>query len=585
VTSTPRKSTAADSAQPSSSQTKKSQTKKSQTKKRTTKKNNQKTANKKSQKKGKKPDPLEGLSLKERLAIKRKRDRARKEFISFTASSFGIALLIGGLLSIVGGLKAMVGATLGVVVFAMSFKYPRHALWALLIYMPFSGTVIYTLGNSPILQLAKDAFYLPALVGVIQYCRREKLPLLINKALLTPLIVLVVMSLFTFLFVNCSNQFFHNTEGGSPLGMGILGIKVFLGYIPLMVCAFYLLRDRNDLLFLMRLNVIILIACCGLGFAQYMMLLTGICEGTRNAAGSELFKADIDARCLVGGSLLYSPSQGQIRLPGTFVAPWQWGWYLISGAFLAFSSAFNDPKPLWRLLGLLSLAGVGLMAMVSGQRIALALVPTIVVLLLILTGQVANLKRFVPIAVGLGLTLGIAAIQYPTVVQERIDSLFGRWDAAPPHEFIVLQIEWAFKKAGLLGNGLGRATNAARAMGPTELVETYYPKVIFEVGPFGALAFLIFVTVLSFVAFKAYRSCRDRTLRSYGAPLWLFIVFISYNTYYYPLDVDPVAIYYWFFAGVVLRLPMLEKQEKREAIAEKRSPGGKRKPSKQSGFG
>ncbi|NJR76621.1 MAG: hypothetical protein HC773_29865, partial [Scytonema sp. CRU_2_7] len=42
----------------------------------------------------------------------------------------------------------------------------------------------------------------------------------------------------------------------------------------------------------------------------------------------------------------------------------------------------------------------------------------------------------------------------------------------------------------------------------------------------------------------------------------VFILFISYNTYYYPLDVDPVAVYYWFFAGVLLKLPEIDKQER-----------------------
>jgi hypothetical protein len=36
---------------------------------------------------------------------------------------------------------------------------------------------------------------------------------------------------------------------------------------------------------------------------------------------------------------------------------------------------------------------------------------------------------------------------------------------------------------------------------------------------------------------------------------------ISYNTYYYPLDVDPVAVYYWFFAGIALKLPELDRLE------------------------
>ncbi|MEO0844616.1 MAG: hypothetical protein AAF063_38015, partial [Cyanobacteria bacterium J06643_5] len=39
-------------------------------------------------------------------------------------------------------------------------------------------------------------------------------------------------------------------------------------------------------------------------------------------------------------------------------------------------------------------------------------------------------------------------------------------------------------------------------------------------------------------------------------------LFISYNTYYYPLDVDPVAVYYWFFAGVLFKIPEIDKQER-----------------------
>ncbi|HEY9805863.1 MAG TPA: hypothetical protein V6D04_04800, partial [Candidatus Obscuribacterales bacterium] len=88
--------------------------------------------------------------------------------------------------------------------------------------------------------------------------------------------------------------------------------------------------------------------------------------------------------------------------------------------------------------------------------------------------------------------------------------------------------------------------------------------------PLGALLFLGVVTTLTVLTFKAYRSVRDRSLRSYGASFWVFILFISYNTYYYPLDVDPVAVYYWFFAGIVLKLPELDRQEKllKEAAAE-----------------
>jgi hypothetical protein len=39
-------------------------------------------------------------------------------------------------------------------------------------------------------------------------------------------------------------------------------------------------------------------------------------------------------------------------------------------------------------------------------------------------------------------------------------------------------------------------------------------------------------------------------------------LFISYFPYYYPLDVDPVNVYYWLAAGIVLKLPDLDRQER-----------------------
>jgi hypothetical protein len=56
------------------------------------------------------------------------------------------------------------------------------------------------------------------------------------------------------------------------------------------------------------------------------------------------------------------------------------------------------------------------------------------------------------------------------------------------------------------------------------------------------------------------------------------LLFISYNTYFYPLDVDPVAVYYWFFAGVILKLPEIERQERLQAAAQtKDTPLSKRR--------
>ncbi len=506
--------------------------------------------------------PVPALSLKEKLAAKRKAAQTRKELISFLSVAMIVAIVAGLLMAIVGGVKGGAGGGLAIFILMFSFKYPWQALYAFLIYMPFGGTVTYAIGgNNPLFQLAKDGFYIPALIAVIQYCKLHKQPFLMPKALKPALGIFLAYCVLVLLFVNGSQQFVGNGSE-KPFFMGILGIKVLLGYVPLIPCAYYLLRKKADLYLLMRITAVIILICCGLAFLQYIFLKTGRCQGTVGE-GAALFKASLEARCLVGGSLLYNEEQGVIRLPGTFVAPWQWGWFLISSAFFSFSVAFMDPSFLWRGVGLGSMAATLVLAVISGQRIALLLVPIAIVILLITTGQIANLKRFIPIGLALGLLIGGVMVSNPAIVEQRWTSAVERWNAAPPTDFIAGQFADFSDdgKSSFLGRGLGRATNSARGLGQTALIETYYPKLIFEIGPMGAFLFLALVTTLTVATFKAYRSVRDKSLRGYGASFWTFVLVISYNTYYYPLDVDPVAVYYWFFAGVILKLPVLDQQE------------------------
>ncbi|MFB2939128.1 hormogonium polysaccharide biosynthesis protein HpsL [Aerosakkonemataceae cyanobacterium BLCC-F154] len=521
------------------------------------------------------------LSLKEQLALKRQAAKARQEFISLASSTFFGSLFLGLLLFPIGGPKATAGVTLGITSLVLSSKYPRQALWAFLIYMPFGGTVVYALaGGNAIFQLAKDAFFIPAAFSIYQEYSRKKQLFIIPKAIRTPFFIILGLSILTLLAVNLPQQFAPlcaslprgvkvTCRNGQPIIMGLLGLKALLGYLPLITCGYYLIRTKKELLFLTRLNVVLALICCILGLIQYQFLSSGRCEGTRGLSGEDLFKATLDARCLVGGALVFSPDVGMIRLPGTFVSPWHWAWFLISNAFLTYATAFSDPSPLWRMAGLAGMGVVIINSFISGQRIALALVPVVFIILLILTGQVANLKRFIPIAIGIGVLAAIGSAMFPDVVQERIDSFVGRWNASPPTEFIAHQAEFTSKgQSGIFGSGIGRATNSARAYGADALIETYYPKLLFELGPLGVMGFLGLVTAITYVTFKTYRSVKEPNLRSFAASFWVFILVISYNTYWYPLDTDPVAVYYWFIIGVLVRLPEIERQEKEKLLPE-----------------
>jgi hypothetical protein len=540
------------------------------------------------------PRNSSSLSLKERLLKRRKAREARQKIITLVASCAIVGLVIGLPLTLV-DFRLALGAIVVIPSVVVSYCYPRQALWFFLIYLPFSGTVTYWLGEGNLLfQLSKDIFYFPALIALIQECRRNRQPIIVDKRLIVTLGILVGLSLITLVFVNgyeeaalpyCDSlseyeKLLRAPDGslilnpktgivyltpckeGSPIMQGIIGLKVYLGYIPLAFCSYYLIEGKKQLVWLGRILVLLAIICCVLGIIQYSMLASGVCVGTRGASGEELFKASVQAKCLVGGSLLYSPSQGQIRLPGTFVSPWHWAWFLIANSFICFTVAFSDTSWLWRTTGLTGLILVFVNSVICGQRIALALVPMAVIILLILTGQIANLKRFVPIALGLGLILTILAINNPDIFTERVDSFVQRWNASPPYNFIVEQFEHVINnQKGLFGQGLGKATNSSRTFGSTILIETYHPKVMAEVGIVGLLALVGFMTNLLVVTFKNYNSVKTSSIRSFGASFWVFILVITYFPYWYPLDTDPVAIYYWFFAGILLKLPAIDKEE------------------------
>jgi len=470
-----------------------------------------------------------------------------------------IAAIAGLTVSWLGGLT--VGLLIAAIILcsALSYWHPRTGLWLFLIYIPLSGTVVYSIGQgNPGYHLFKDAFYIPALIALLRSPGLWSQFKSLIKPLLIPLLALLIICLTTFILVN-GYQTLQDYTTEHPLLIGLLGFKVLMGYIPLIFCGYYLIRDRQDLLFLQRLHIVLIVLCCTLALLQYRFLVTGLCPGSFELGTYALDKATLEAKCLVGGALLYNPEWQLIRLPGTFVSPWQWSWFLISSAFFSYATYASDPTHRWRLCSFVSMAYIFIVAMVSGQRVAIVLVPVVFLVLVLLTD---GRKRWIPIKLGISAFLYFVLAGKLIDLQQPLESFLNRWQASPPYQFILGQFTWTLNQhQGWLGNGLGRATNSARILGETQLIETYYAKLLYEIGPLGVVAFGIFISMVAFLTFKAYRSLQNSELRRLGLCLWVFIISLGYNTFYYPLDVDPVAVYYWLLAGVLLKLPVIDSKK------------------------
>ncbi|MEA5534461.1 hypothetical protein [Crocosphaera sp. XPORK-15E] len=470
-------------------------------------------------------------------------------------------------LLIAGTQAAIIGGLL-IPCLVFSYCFPRWSILAFLIYLPLGGTITYAIAgvfqpvggevtytsSYPLFHLAKDAFYFPAFFALV--IGHKVWPTLQPKIkpLLIVLCVFILLCLLTFSLVNFPQQLAGNSE--EPLLMGIVGLKVWLGYIPLILCGYYWINTQKNLIILNRILMILILIACILCITQYLFLINEICAGSITLPEPANTKASLQAQCFVGGSLLYNPPQDLIRLPGTFVSPWQWSWFLVAGSFITYGVMVSEPSRLWQRISFGSIITVLISALISGQRTALLLVPLIYLILLLAT-ESRKKTLLIKFVIILGLTI-IISFQVG-FIGNIIGDFIGRWQYSPPQKFMADQFQWlAHDRLKWLGHGLGTTASAARRVGTIQLIEIFPVKVIYEIGILGFFGFLSVVTTLTILTFQSYRSLKTPALSRLGLCLWLFILFISYNPHYYPLAVDPVAVYYWFVAGMLLKLPELE---------------------------
>ena len=220
------------------------------------------------------------------------------------------------------------------------------------------------------------------------------------------------------------------------------------------------------------------------------------------------------------------------------------------------TSQFDSAKK-WQIIGWIGTVLVLIASLISGQRIALLIVPIFFITLIILTEEK---RKNLAIKLGIISFCGVISLSLP-IVQQRIQNFIGRWVYSPPPKFIWQKWQYALNnQEGIFGNGLATTSSMARKLAPIKLIEVFHAQIIYEMGFLGLISFLALVSVAVFLTFKIYKSLQDKALKKLSICLWMFILFISYNIYYYPLMVDPVNVYYWFVLGILFKLPQIDKQ-------------------------
>ena len=433
----------------------------------------------------------------------------------------------------------------------------RPLLVGLLLYLPFSGlpTLILYPDTGPS-TLAKDfLFVIPAYVGAaaVALSRREDLRVPgAPVVLMGSLALLIVVQAF-------------NPEVPKPL-VALIGIKVWLFYIPLIWLGYHFTRRKEALQRLLMAMLAVAMVPCLAGIAEAVLVQT---HGRAFVYG--LYGPAAEAATQGFAGFGFNDGSALLRLPSIFEFVGQYWLFCTATIALGYAAwRGNRSHRLLRVLGPLAIGIAVLASMTTGLRAAFIFSPFLLLLIALLEG--ASLGRMLAYAsgsivavVGALVILGVPAGPLAELIRTHTAFIF---------DFFGDGFTYAADHA-MLGLGTGVDTNGiSYAFGSSDDYaviyatvgdvwwESWYLKAFLELGVVGLLLLLALLFSVIRRSLATHQAIVDPELRSMSAAfLALFVWSVIYALKTAYVDLDPMAIYLWFFLGVQWALIELQRGE------------------------
>lgn len=418
----------------------------------------------------------------------------------------------------------------------------RWPIYGLLVYLPVSGIpIILSYPNTGLTVLLKDLLFVLPGYGAFLLARSHAgwsfpgAPVLPIVAFAAVVAVLSIPQL------------------GNPL-VPLVGAKVWLFTIPLLFLGYHLPRSRDHLRRLLAVMALVGLVPVVIGIVEALLLDSGrgdLVYPWYGQAAQAVTQNFFDAG--------FSSSTRFLRAPGIFS---------FAAQFYDFLSAMVVVSLAWRALGggpwAIVACGLSLVASVTcGVRAAFAMTPLLLAMVVVI-GFSPMRARLSTIVLG-GAALfagGLAALNAGGLL-----ALSTRVGLAEVTDGFLLGLPRAFGIT-LTGLGTGYATGASRyalggALPPVAAAgqafsESWYVKVLLELGVAGLIAVAVLMGWLLLSGYRSVRRTNDRGLRQVGVALLAFLLWtLVYLTKGAEIDLDPINVYFWLFAGILLRLPAL----------------------------
>jgi O-antigen/teichoic acid export membrane protein len=421
---------------------------------------------------------------------------------------------------------------------AMAVANWQRVAVLLIAYLPFTGILSLVMYPDTFLgDVARDALVVtPLYIGLMA----AKLPARLPRSIVVPVALLGLLATL---------QLF-NPSLPSPV-VGLVGVRGWLFFIPLMVVGARLASDMDSAMRAMRVALI----------AGFPVLVIGLLEALALAEGQaallyRLYGNSAAGAFTTGDSSLQgaSVSLGNLhRVPSLFS---------YSAAYYCFCLAMLVPGYfLWRRgstrgtrrLGLAGFVLAVICGLTSGTREAFITVPLAVVVTLYLDGVRLSFRAAVASAGG-----WLAAVMLLHVPVRALPSYLLNLSSVEGEDVLGQGFRLAHSVTWL-GLGPGTDTNAARAVAGSGLFdaigghwqESYLVKAWLELGVPGLLLVLwMFVALVRTVTRGVASTGSGRTL--VAASSGLLFAAIATSTKGAILDQAPASAYFWLFAGLAI---------------------------------
>lgn len=426
----------------------------------------------------------------------------------------------------------------------------RLGFFGLLIFLPFAGFVSLRFGASAVTLLAKDIlFVIPLYIGFFLFKRQSRASARVSGILIAAIVMLSVLAAAQAFNPSIPNML-----------VAFIGIKVWFLYIPLTFIAAAAINSEDDLIRLLR--ILTVVACVSLTFGLLQRVGVGLI-GTEttaslfygenfNTADFKIF-ADFDNYGDAAGGTWY-------RINSTFSSTGQYYTYTLTMIPVTYALAQIDRVRAWQLFAWAMIMISVVAAFLSGARGAALFVPIVFAPILILGRRPAIVVIWgALISLAYVASLYLTGIDFNLVLDETLGRAVGY-----SQEYAWDKIAYALSEYPF-GLGTGMNTNAARygfSVAAREMdfvaVESYYVKAIAEFGFFGLIPVLIILFAPVIRAASLSRFGQSGFIKQCAAALlgfFLMVAILSIRAW--PLDVDPVNVMFWVFAGVLYKLPSI----------------------------